>query len=57
MARHSALSTVRDLGRVTTWDVMRTQGLCEIRARKALMDLVALGVVIKNGPYFEEKRR
>jgi hypothetical protein len=49
MACWSALCTVRSLGRATVEDVMRQQGLVEIRAKRALEDLVRDGKVRKEG--------
>lgn len=55
MARSSALHTVRSLGRATVADVVQQQGLVEIRAKRALEDLVTEGKIRKEGrEYFPE---
>lgn len=52
MAKTSALYTVERLGSATVQDVMRGQGLCEIRAKKALEDLCRDGRVSKHGDQY-----
>jgi hypothetical protein len=47
MARTSAKYVVERHGPLTLAEVMRKTGLCEIRAKKALEDLVASNVLIK----------
>jgi len=46
-AMNSAFYTVQRLGQATVQDVMTQQGLCEIRAKKALEDLFHAGRVRK----------
>lgn len=57
MAKRSAYYTVeKHRGPVTTRDVMQEQGLCEIRAKKALEDLVAEGKLFKvDGLYYTKR--
>lgn len=55
MAQISAYHTVEQIGRqhgrgATVDDVVQHQGLCEIRAKKALEDLVRAGRLRKAGP-------
>lgn len=56
MAKHSAYVTVEQHGPASVDDVMREQGLCEIRAKKALEDLVKDGKVFKvEGLYYAKR--
>ena len=55
LAQHSALHTVRSLGRATVTDVVNQQGLAELRAKRALEDLLASGQVTKDGRYYVSK--
>lgn len=56
MAKTSAFYTVDRSGPASVQDVMRAQGLCELRAKKALEDLVKDGKVFKAGTLYYAKR-
>lgn len=49
LAKRSALASVERFGKATLAQVVNDQGLCEIRAKKALEDLVADGRLRKVG--------
>jgi hypothetical protein len=56
MARVSAYETVRWLGVATMKDVMQYQGLCEIRAKRALEELVDDGTLMKDGHRYRVRK-
>lgn len=56
MAKTSAYDTVEHHGPASVGDIVREQGLCELRAKKALEDLVAEGRVFKVGTLYYAKR-
>jgi predicted DNA-binding transcriptional regulator len=52
-ARNSAYYTVKRLGRARVADIMREQGICELRAKLALEQLVKRGRVRRCGWAYE----
>lgn len=56
MAMYSAMCALSESGPASLQDIMSRTGLVEIRAKKALEDLVKAGQAFKAGPMYYAKR-